>query len=121
MITDQAGTRQAMVHDRRGNLTAVIDADGSAMRITYDHDDRAVRIVERDGATWQHAFDHATGRLVRRTDPDGLSACWTWDEHGRVRTHTDRAGHVTTYDYVEGGDGECWSIVRPVTLVRRTH
>lgn len=112
VITDRAGTRQAMVHDRRGNLTAVIDADGSAMRITYDHDDRAVRVVERDGATWQHEFDPVTGRLVGRTDPDGLEARWTWDEHGRVRTRTDRAGHTISYDYAGDGDAALTTPVR---------
>ena len=49
VIADDRGVRQAMVHDGRGNLTAVVDVDGSAMRITYDDADRAVRVVEQGG------------------------------------------------------------------------
>ena len=72
VIADERGVRQAMVHDGRGNLTAVIDVDGSAMRITYDDADRAVRVVSKSGAEWRYDFDEVTGDLLTRHDPDGL-------------------------------------------------
>lgn len=99
VISDQQGVRQAMVHDGRGNLTSVIDIDGSAMRITYDDADRAVRIVSKSGAEWRHDFDPVTGDLVRRHDPDGFVQSWTWDDQGRVLTDTARSGAVTTFEY----------------------
>ncbi len=99
VISDQQGVRQAMVHDGRGNLTSVIDIDGSAMRITYDDADRAVRIVSKSGAEWRHDFDPVTGDLLRRHDPDGLVQSWTWDDQGRVLTDTDRAGATTSFAY----------------------
>ena len=99
VITDGDGVRQAMVHDARGNLTAVIDTDGSAMNLHYDDGDRVVRIVSRSGATWRHEFDPVTGDLVARHDPDGLTQRWEWDERRRLATSTDRAGGVTSYAY----------------------
>ena len=99
VIADDRGVRQAMVHDGRGNLTAVVDVDGSAMRITYDDADRAVRVVSKSGAEWRYDFDEHTGHLLTRHDPDGLRQSWTWDELGRPLTDTDRAGAVTSFEY----------------------
>ena len=99
VITDERDVRQAMVHDGRGNLTAVVDVDGSAMRITYDHADRAVRVVGKSGAEWRYDFDDVTGDLLCRHDPDGLSESWTWDELGRCLTDTDRTAATTTFEY----------------------
>ena len=91
VITDGAGVHQAMIHDRAGNLVAVVDSDGSAMRLTYDDAQRVVRVVERDGSEWRYEYD---GRddLVRRTDPDGLTHSWAWDDRHRLVAETDRAG-----------------------------
>jgi YD repeat-containing protein len=99
VIADERGVRQAMVHDARGNLTAVIDVDGSAMRITYDDADRAVRVVSRSGAEWRYDFDEVTGDLLTRHDPDGLRQSWTWDALARPLTDTDRTGATTTFEY----------------------
>ena len=99
VIADERGVRQAMVHDARGNLTAVIDVDGSAMRITYDDADRAVRVVSKSGAEWRYDFDEVTGDLLARHDPDGFQQSWTWDELARPLTDTDRTGATTTFEY----------------------
>ena len=72
-----------MRHDRFGNLTAIIDVDGSAMRLDYDEARRVVQVVERDGATWRYRYDGDD--LVERVDPDGLSQRWAWDEPHRLR------------------------------------
>ena len=130
VIADDRGVRQAMVHDGRGNLTAVVDVDGSAMRITYDDADRAVRVVSKSGAEWRYDFDDNTGDLLTRHDPDGLRQSWTWDELGRPLTDTDRTGAVTSFEYdgdlrtpvrVTGPDGstataELGPAGRPVTI-----
>lgn len=99
VITDERGVRQAMVHDGRGNLTSVIDVDGTAMRLTYDHLDRVVQVDDRNGAVWQYRYDPARDELVERRDPDGLTAAWEWDDDGRLLASTDRRGAATTYEY----------------------
>lgn len=103
VVTDGAGVRQAMVHDARGNLVAIVDTDGAAMRATYDAHDRMVEVVSQTGGTWTNEFDPATGDLVRRTDPDGLSQTWAWDRQRRLVGTTDRAGATVRYEYA--GDG----------------
>ena len=119
VISDQRGVRQAMVHDGRGNLTSVVDTDGSAMRITYDDADRAVKVVAKSGAAWGYDFDADTGDLLRRRDPDGLSQSWEWDELGRVVTDTGRDGSVTTFEY-QGTHRNPVRIVGPLGAVSTT-
>lgn len=97
-ITGDDGVQQAMIHDARGNLTAVVDHDGSVMRIEYDDADRAVRVTERDGAEWRYEYDERDD-LVRRIDPDGGTQTWEWDAHHRVVATTDRAGATTRMEY----------------------
>lgn len=100
VITDGDGVRQAMIHDRAGNLVAVVDTDGSAMRLTYDDADRVVRVVERDGAEWRYNYDDRDD-LVRRVDPDGLEQRWEWDDQHRLVRDIDRAGAITTMVFDE--------------------
>ena len=100
VFSDAAGVVQAMRHDRFGNLTTVIDVDGSAMRLDYDDARRVVRVVERDQATWRYRYDGDD--LAERVDPDGLSQRWVWDEHHRLVETVDRAGAVTRYEYDTG-------------------
>ncbi|MGQ0823502.1 MAG: DUF6531 domain-containing protein, partial [Actinomycetota bacterium] len=102
------GPRNVYVHDRRGNLTSVVDGDGRALRLTYDGADRVVRIVDRAGAVTEHEFDR-DANLVTRVDPDGVRTEWTWDGTGRLTSETDRAGAITHYEY--SGDGRAPTLV----------
>ena len=99
VITDEAGVRQAMVHDKRGNLTSIIDVDGSASRYTYDALDRMTRVVDQLGNVTINEFDGPTDRISRRIDPDGHGERWSWDAQGRVIDHTWRSGAVIHYEY----------------------
>lgn len=113
VITDQFGVRNAMIHDSRGNLTAVVDTDGRAMRMTYDDGSRRTSVTDRDGNVWRYAFDPVTGDLLTRIDPDGRQASWTWDDQSRLLSSTDRGGGVTTYAY-EGELRAPSRVVNPV-------
>lgn len=99
VITDQLGVRQAMVHDPRGNLTAVIDVDGSAMQIAYDHRDRRVRVTTKSGAVTRYVYDRESNRLVARIDPDGLEERLEWDALGRQTARIARSGARWTFEY----------------------
>ena len=92
------GPRNAFTHDARGNLTALVDGLGAAMRLTYDEADRVTRVVDRTGAVTTHTFDDR-GNLTSRTDADGLGQAWKWDERDRLVAETHRNGAVTTYAY----------------------
>lgn len=97
VFSDAAGVVQAMRHDRWGNLIAVIDVDGSAMRLAYNDDRHVVQVVERDGAMWRYRYDGDD--LVERVDPDGLSQRWQWDDRHRLVEDVDRTGAVTCFEY----------------------
>lgn len=99
VITDQLGVRQAMVHDARCNLTAVLDVDGSAMQIAYDHRDRRVRVTTKSGAVTRYVYDRESNRLVTRIDPDGLEERLEWDELGRQTARVARSGARWTMEY----------------------
>ena len=99
VITDHHDARQAMVHDARGNLAAIIDADGAVLRLTYDDHDRLTTVVSQTGDTWRHEFHQVTGDLVRRTDPDELAQTWEWDHRRRLVATVDRTGGVTRLEY----------------------
>ena len=96
VITDERGVRQAMVHDRRGNLTAVIDVDGSAMRLVYDHLDRVVQVTDRVGAVWAYRFDpdDAVDRLVAGRSRRDVRALGVGRARSRDSSHrAQRRGH----------------------------
>jgi YD repeat-containing protein len=90
-----------MVHDERGNLTSVIETDGSAMKLTYDHLDRVVRVDGKSGDVLRYRYYDVNDELVERVDPDGLSVAWTWDDQGRLVGQTSRGGALTRYEYVD--------------------
>lgn len=97
VFSDAAGVVQSMRHDRWGNLIAVTDVDGSAMRLAYNDDRRVTQVVERDGATWRYRYDGDD--LIERIDPDGLSQQWRWDDRHRLIEDRDRTGAVTRFEY----------------------
>ena len=105
------GPRNAFTHDGAGNVTAVVDGTGRAMRLAYDEAGRTTRVTGRDGAVRAYAYDEA-GNMVERTDPDGGRTAWAWDQAARLVAETHRNGAVTTYHY-EGGHRRPSRIVEP--------
>lgn len=97
VFSDAAGVVQAMHHDRFGNLTGIVDVDGSAMRLAYNQRRQVVLVIERDGATWKYRYDGDD--QIERIDPDGLSQTQVWDDRHRVVEAMDRAGNVTRMEY----------------------
>lgn len=95
-----AGPRNAFTHDRRGNLTAMVDGLGRALRLTYDDAGRVTSVRDRTGSMTRYAFDDR-GNLVERVDPDGLNATWAWDDADRLVREVDRAGGTTVYEYAD--------------------
>ena len=90
---------QAMVHDRRGNMTAVIDADGRTMQLRYDELDRLVMVTDRAGQTWRYDYVGTASEVAAQIDPDGHRSTWAHDELGRVVRRSDRAGNTTILEY----------------------
>ncbi|TMK51013.1 MAG: RHS repeat protein [Actinobacteria bacterium] len=88
VVAGEGGTaRNAFVHDRRGNLTTMVDADGRPQRLRYDADGRLVGLSERRGGTWETTWDPSGSRPARRVGPEGFEESFEWDGQGRIVAH----------------------------------
>src|SRR5207248_10137779 len=63
---EEGSARNAFVHDRRGNLTTMVDAHGRPQRLRYDDRGRLVGLTERRGGTWETTWDSSGSRPLRR-------------------------------------------------------
>lgn len=112
VVTDTIeGPRNALTHDARGNLTAMVDGAGRALRLTYDEAGHVTSMRDRAGATTRYAYDER-GNVVERIDDDGRTATWAWDDLDRLVTEIDRSGAMTHYAY-EGDDRRPSTVVAP--------
>jgi RHS repeat-associated protein len=101
-LTDaQGGPTNVMVHDPRGNLTAMIGGDGRAMRMRWDASDRMTRLTDRDDRITHYRYHPDPDRdlLVAKVLPDGSVQRWEYDEADRLVADIDPAGGITRYTY----------------------
>ncbi|MFJ3164386.1 RHS repeat-associated core domain-containing protein [Streptomyces kanasensis] len=85
----------AFEYDDQGNLEAISNFDGPALRFSYDNDHRITSWTDRNGHTYRYVYDTA-GRVVQTIGPDGaLSSSFAYDTQNRVTTFTDSTGAVT--------------------------
>ncbi|GAA3800530.1 MULTISPECIES: DUF6531 domain-containing protein [Amycolatopsis] len=90
-------------HDEDGNLSAVVNSSGLAMRFAYDGQSRMTRWKDRRGTWYEFTYDDA-GRCVRGTGADGmLNSTFAYDAAHRLTRHTNSLGHTTTFHYDERG------------------
>jgi len=109
-------------YDPAGNLAAVVNSSGHALRFRYDEDGRLLGWEDRNGFSYQYSYDER-GRCVAGAGPDGVRSVrftygdrMTWrtdagdavttyqlDEAGQVAAVTDPLGHVTHYWHDEDG------------------
>ncbi|GAA3571313.1 hypothetical protein GCM10022197_29750 [Microlunatus spumicola] len=138
VVSDEDGTRSnTWLHDDRGRLIGVVDADEQRQSTSYDRWGNRVLLTERDGQTTVHEYD-TRGRRVRTVTPSGADLTYGYDELDRVTTVVTEQGAVTTYTYEdeqrnpstildpEGGlsrlawaDGLLTEIVDPIDVVVR--
>jgi len=109
-------------YDPAGNLAAVVNSSGQALRFRYDEDGRLLGWEDRNGFSYQYSYDQR-GRCVAGAGPGGAGSVrftygdrMTWrtgagdavttyqlDEAGQVAAVTDPLGHVTHYWHDEDG------------------
>ncbi len=99
VVSDEDGTRSnTWLHDERGRLIGVVDADEQRQSTSYDRWGNRVLQTERDGATTVHEYD-ARGRQVRTVTPSGADLTYGYDDLDRVTTVVTEQGAVTEYTY----------------------
>ncbi|MBK8012783.1 MAG: LruC domain-containing protein [Deltaproteobacteria bacterium] len=116
-IVKPMGQVDAFAYDDAGNVIEQLDATGAQMRMNYDARNRLVSRVLSSGevetftytptgqratvtdarGTTQYTYD-LLDRLVRRTDPDGVTLAYGYDAHGNV-TQVAAGAHVLEYSY----------------------
>ena len=98
--SDEDGSRgNTWIHDRRGRLVGVVDAQGRRQSMGYDRWGNKVMVRTRDGQATACVFDDR-GRIVLRRLPSGARQAWEWDELDRLVSAT-----VTGADDGAGGAG----------------
>lgn len=88
-------------YDLEGNLNAVINSSGLALRFTYDSEGRVTSWTDRNDSIFEYLYD-AAGRVVRTVGPDGmLSSTFRYEvqaESGAGTTwYTDSTGATSVF------------------------
>jgi YD repeat-containing protein len=96
-----AATTTAFAYDRRGLLTAQVDAAGAlglATTLEYDAFGREIGRTDARGNTSVTAYDRE-GRVLVQRDRLNTARSTSYDAFGRVLTQTDGNGNQTRYAY----------------------
>ncbi|HEU5001761.1 MAG TPA: DUF6531 domain-containing protein [Actinomycetota bacterium] len=109
VVTGDDGIRNAFVHDQRANLTALVGADGRAMRLAYDASGHLAGWTDRRGESW--SLEWSGDHPVARYGPLGLEEAFAWDAAGRITERRAPWG-ATTYEYRDGL-ATPWRVVGP--------
>ena len=101
VVSDTDGSRSnTWIHDERGRLVGVVDADEHRQSMSYDAHGNVVLVTERDGATTVHEYDDR-GRRTHTVTPSGADLTYGYDGLDRLTTVVAEAGAITEYVYPE--------------------
>ncbi|WIX85701.1 RHS repeat-associated core domain-containing protein [Amycolatopsis sp. DG1A-15b] len=96
------GSRQELVHDAEGNILSSRGLGGGVVTFEVGPFNLPVARTSADGT--RYTFDYDTElRLVRVTNPLGLTWDYAHDPNGRLVRESDFAGRVVTYTYDAAG------------------
>jgi RHS repeat-associated protein len=110
VVADVDGSRSnTWLHDTRGRLIGVVDADEHRQSMSYDQFGNLVMATERGGQVTVHEYDER-GRRIRTVTPTGADLTFGYDDLDRVTTVVTEAGAVTEYAYQ--GTGRHPSVLR---------
>ena len=98
-VSDTDGTRATTwIHDSRGRLLGLVDAEGHRQSTSYDQHGSAVLLTARDGSVTVREHD-ARGRVVREVRPSGADLQFGYDDLDRVVRVVAEEGAETAYSY----------------------
>lgn len=94
-------TFETTAYDGFGQVVAKTDQASRTTRFRYDAAGRLVKVI--DAADKETTYGYETdkvGRRTKRTLPEGMSELFTYED-GRLKTRTDFNGKTTTYGFDE--------------------
>ena len=89
-LTKQDGT--VYYFDADGNVTKIIDTNGSTIEMTYDG------VIHSDGKSINYNRDN-NGRITSIVSPTGKTVEYTYDNNGDLTAVKDVSGYVTRFEY----------------------
>ncbi|WP_315334843.1 DUF6531 domain-containing protein [Propionibacterium acidifaciens] len=119
-VADSDGGRaNTWIHDQRGRLVGMVDADGNRQSIGWDRWGNRVQVTGRDGAVTVFRYD-GRGRLTDHVLETGARFSYEWDGADRLvavrRVDEDPAGVLFAY---EGEDRNPSTVTDPAGGVTR--
>ncbi|RKZ76490.1 MAG: hypothetical protein DRR16_30375, partial [Candidatus Parabeggiatoa sp. nov. 3] len=117
-LTDTLGQKTRMTYDDHNNLLSVTNSLGKQIQLDYDDHNNVIRLTDPQGNITRYTYNsdgqvltqtlprggtttyaYKNGRVVRFTNPQGVSYTLAYDAAGRLSTLTDVEGHSTTLGY----------------------
>jgi RHS repeat-associated protein len=97
-LTDEAGAEFRRVYDKRGNITATIDALSYRREYSYNQAGDLERAVDPIGGVTKFKWNKR-GQIVELTTPAGATTRYDYDDRGRLVKITDPLGQAIRYAY----------------------
>ncbi|MBI5748485.1 MAG: hypothetical protein HZA00_05110 [Nitrospinae bacterium] len=131
-VTDSAGYSWTYTYDDNGFMLTKSDTEGNVVTYTYDSEGRVISstdsagktktisytsplvgeggvrgqatITEKDGGVWTHKYDTTQGVLTEKTDPQGNTTTYQYDNSKNLTKETAPDGSITGYTYDTQGN-----------------
>ncbi|MFD4242802.1 putative T7SS-secreted protein [Streptomyces sp. NPDC058525] len=97
--TDPTGATTRSTYDLYNRLLSRTDPLGHTIHFMYDERGLVTDVTRPDGRRAGAEYDASLGLPVKVVNPDGTTACQTYDGHGNRTSVTDAAGATTRFTY----------------------
>jgi RHS repeat-associated protein len=100
-ITDRTGRSKTLVYDAKGRVTDEYDGLGNHTHHEFDSHGNETRLVDAEGNVTTTEYQYSGNVIVwqKITDALGNFEIMTFDGAGRLLTHQNKNGQVTTNQY----------------------
>ena len=132
-VTDSAGYSWTYTYNSDGRMLTKSDTEGNVITYTYDTEGRIISstdssgksktisynpsplggeggvrgtatVTERDGGVWTYTYDVTNGTLTQKTDPQGNTTTYQYDNNKNLTKETASDESITTYTYDTNGN-----------------
>ncbi|HHV30090.1 S-layer homology domain-containing protein [Acetivibrio mesophilus] len=102
VVTDRLGNVTAIYYDDFGNILAKTDALGNTTSYTYD--ERGNMLTKTDALGNKVVYEYYDDNVKSITDPLGNKTEYTYNSFGQVLTEKDALGHIIRKNYDSKGN-----------------
>ena len=119
--TDPDGCVTTCSYTPKGQISSIVQADGSAHRLIWNALGQLLEHSLPDGSQQRYSYDlrgrktarqnargvitryhwDAVGRMSQIIQPDGKTRAWSYNAYGKVTAVRDERGHITRYEYLD--------------------